>query len=118
MNGHFAQRARQLLHQDHIDLQRRIGNRRGAKPQHRLNLAPFQARRDALAHLLFEAAQILGQADEGLEITVIDGADLPHQFAKAGAGGFTGKSGHAANHWQFPFFMYRGPGPLGLGVRL
>lgn len=66
--------------------------------QVRLDLAPLEPARDPLACGGLERAQLLGQPQAHVEVTVVDRAQLPDEGAGRGVGAGAGERGHAANH--------------------
>ena len=96
--AHLGTRREQQFQVAAVDAQlARDGGGRG-EAQAGIHLAAVESGADALAHRHLQGAQVLGQADEGLQEAVIDGAQLPGQFAQFPGQGLAGEGGHTFGH--------------------
>ena len=71
----------QLYQQVDIDRHGCLRDRGGIEAQAALDLAASQMLANHLANTGLQGAELLGHANEDLEITMIDRTHLPHEFA-------------------------------------
>jgi hypothetical protein len=96
--GHFAHPLEQPIEGFAVDEECSLGALGRTVVDRAVDLAALEIAGEALAQFALDRAQLLGQAEPGLEVAVVDAAQLAGERAP-GPGGFaTGEAGHAGNH--------------------
>ena len=95
---HLGARRQQQFEVAAVDAQLARGGGSRGEAQTGIHLATVEEGTDTFAYRHLQGTQILGEADEGLQEAVIDGAQLPGQFALVPAKGLAGEGGHTFGH--------------------